>query len=150
VRSARNGSCDCYRKTLLQLLHQRCQEEGVKLHFEQDIDDLSQFSDSDMIVASDGIGSTIRTKFQSEFGTNIELKSNRFVWMGSTKPLDAFTYFFRTTPYGSIVAHTYQYEKGMSTWIFECSNETWKKLQFEVENEADTTTKLAEIFKEEL
>ncbi|MFA7446663.1 MAG: bifunctional salicylyl-CoA 5-hydroxylase/oxidoreductase, partial [Flavobacteriaceae bacterium] len=97
-----------------------------------------------------GIGSTIRTKFQSKFGTNIELKSNRFVWMGSTKPLDAFTYFFRTTPYGTIVAHTYQYEKGMSTWIFECSNETWKKLQFEVENEADTTSKLAEIFKEEL
>ncbi|HTO36529.1 MAG TPA: hypothetical protein VLZ72_09830, partial [Flavobacterium sp.] len=150
VSIAGNGFCGCSRKTLLQLLHQRCQEEGVNLYFEQNIDDLSQFSDSDMIVASDGIGSTIRTKFQSEFGTDIELKSNRFVWMGSTKPLDAFTYFFRTTPYGSIVAHTYQYEKGMSTWIFECSNETWKKLQFEVENEADTTTKLAEIFKEEL
>ncbi|MDY0089431.1 MAG: bifunctional salicylyl-CoA 5-hydroxylase/oxidoreductase [Flavobacteriaceae bacterium] len=150
VSIAGNGFCGCSRKTLLQLLHQRCREEGVNLHFEQNIDDLSQFADSDMIVASDGIGSTIRTQYQNEFGTNIKLKSNRFVWLGSTKPLDAFTYFFRTTPYGTIVVHTYQYEEGMSTWIFECTDETWKNIGFEIENEADTTTKLAEIFKEEL
>jgi len=150
VSIAGNGFCGCSRKTLLKLLHQRCEEEGVKLHFEQNVDDLSQFKDSDIIVAADGIGSGIRTQFQNEFGTNIQLKSNRFVWMGSTKPLDAFTYFFRTTPYGIIVAHTYQYEEGMSTWIFECTDETWKNLQFEVENEADTVAKLSEIFKEEL
>ena len=150
VSIAGNGFCGCSRKTLLKLLHQRCEKEGVKLHFEQNVDDLSQFNDSDIIVAADGIGSGIRSQFQNEFGTNIQLKSNRFVWMGSTKPLDAFTYFFRTTPYGIIVAHTYQYEEGMSTWIFECTNETWKKLQFEVENEADTVAKLSEIFKDEL
>jgi len=150
VSIAGNGFCGCSRKTLLKLLHQRCEEEGVKLHFEQNVDDLSQFKDSDIIVAADGIGSGIRTQFQNEFGTNIQLKSNRFVWMGSTKPLDAFTYFFRTTPYGIIVAHTYQYEEGMSTWIFECTDETWKNLQFEVENEADTVAKLSEIFRNEL
>lgn len=150
VSIAGNGFCGCSRKTLLQLLHQRCREEGVNLHFEQNIDDLSQFSDSDIIVAADGIGSTIRTQYEEEFGTHIELKSNRFVWLGSTKPLDAFTYFFRTTPFGTIVAHTYQYEQGMSTWIFECSNETWENLGFEVSNEVDTTAKLAEIFREEL
>lgn len=150
VSIAGNGFCGCSRKTLLKLLHQRCEEEGVKLHFEQNVDDLSQFKDSDIIVAADGIGSGIRTQFQNEFGTNIQLKSNRFVWMGSTKPLDAFTYFFRTTPYGIIVAHTYQYEEGMSTWIFECTDKTWKNLQFEVEDETDTVAKLSEIFKEEL
>ena len=150
VSIAGNGFCGCSRKTLLKLLHQRCEEEGVKLHFQQNVDDLSQFKDSDIIVACDGIGSGIRSQFQNEFGTKIQLKSNRFVWMGSTKPLDAFTYFFRSTPYGMIVAHTYQYEEGMSTWIFECTNETWKNLQFEVENERDTVAKLSEIFKEEL
>jgi anthraniloyl-CoA monooxygenase len=145
-----NGFCGCSRKTLLKLLHQRCREEGVNLHFEQNVDDLSQFADSDIIVACDGIGSTIRTQFASEFGTKIELKKNRFVWLGSTKPLDAFTYFFRTTPFGTIVAHTYQYEEGMSTWIFECSDETWQNIGFEVTNEEDTIKKIAEIFKEEL
>jgi anthraniloyl-CoA monooxygenase len=150
VTIAGNGFCGCSRKTLLQLLQQRCLEEGVNLHFEQNVDDLSQFADSDIILATDGIGSAIRTKYQKEFGTKIELKKNRFVWLGSTKPLDAFTYFFRSTPHGTIVAHSYQYEEGMSTWIFECSDETWKKHGFEVTNEADSMAKIAEIFKDEL
>jgi anthraniloyl-CoA monooxygenase len=150
VTIAGNGFCGCSRKTLLQLLQQRCLEEGVNLHFEQNVDDLSQFADSDIILATDGIGSAIRTQYQKEFGTKIELKKNRFVWLGSTKPLDAFTYFFRSTPHGTIVAHSYQYEEGMSTWIFECSDETWQKHGFEVTNEADTMAKIAEIFAEEL
>ena len=150
VTIAGNGFCGCSRKTLLQLLQQRCLEEGVNLHFEQNVEDLSQFADSDIILATDGIGSAIRTKYQQEFGTKVELKKNRFVWMGSTKPLDAFTYFFRSTPHGTIVAHSYQYEEGMSTWIFECSDETWQKHGFEVTNEADTMAKIAEIFKDEL
>jgi anthraniloyl-CoA monooxygenase len=150
VNIAGNGFCGCSRKTLLQLLQQRCVEEGVNLHFEQNVEDLSQFADSDIILATDGIGSAIRTQYQQEFGTKIELKKNRFVWLGSTKPLDAFTYFFRSTPHGTIVAHSYQYEEGMSTWIFECSDETWQKHGFEVTNEADTMAKIAEIFKDEL
>jgi anthraniloyl-CoA monooxygenase len=150
VRITGNGFCGCSRKKLLQLLQQRCTEEGVNLHFEAEVNDLSKFSDSDIIVAADGIGSNIRTQFAEEFGTSVELKKNRFVWMGSTKPLDAFTYFFRNTPEGLIVAHTYQYEPGKSTWIFECSNETFEKLGFEVTNEEDTVNKLQNIFKEEL
>jgi len=150
VNIAGNGFCGCSRKTLLQLLQQRCTEEGVNLHFEQNIEDVSQYQDADIIIASDGIASSIRTKYQKEFGTKISLKKNRFVWLGSTKPLDAFTYFFRNTPHGLIVAHTYQYEPGMSTWIFECSDATWQKHGFEITNETDTITKISEIFKEEL
>jgi len=93
VSIAGNGFCGCSRKTLLQLLQQRCREEGVNLHFEQNIDDLSQYKDADIILASDGIGSGIRTANEAAFGTKIVLKKNRFVWLGSTKPLDAFTYF---------------------------------------------------------
>lgn len=150
VRVTGNGFCGCSRKTLLQLLQQRCLEEGVKLNFEANVDDISQFSDSDIIVAADGINSGIRDKFAADFGTEIELQSNRFVWLGSTRPLDAFTYFFRNTPYGAFVAHTYQYEEGMSTWIFETTNETWEKAGFSVTDEEDTIAKISEIFKEEL
>ncbi len=150
VSIAGNGFCGCSRKTLLQLLQQRCTEEGVNLHFEQNVENLSQFKEADIILAADGIASAIRTQFANEFGTKIELKKNRFVWLGSTKPLDAFTYFFRTTPHGLIVAHSYQYEEGMSTWIFECSDNTWEKHGFEVTNEEDTIAKINEIFKEEL
>ncbi|MDD3005013.1 FAD-dependent monooxygenase [Flavobacterium sp.] len=145
-----NGFCGCSRKTLLQLLQQRCREEGVNLYFEHNIEDLSQLQDSDYIIACDGINSAIREQFTADFGTKIELKKNKFVWLGSTKPLDAFTYFFRTTPHGTLVAHSYQYEEGMSTWIFECAPETWEKLGFETTNEKETIKILSEIFSEEL
>lgn len=150
VSIAGNGFCGCARKTLLQLLHQRCEEEGVNLHFEAQIEDVSQFADSDVIVACDGISSQIRTQFESVFGTKVELKKNKFVWMGSTKPLDAFTYFFKETEHGAFAAHTYQYEEGMSTWIFECTPETWEKFDFDTYNEDDTVQKLQELFKTEL
>ena len=145
-----NGFCGCSRKTLLQLLHRRCREEGVNLHFEQEIHDLSRFSGADILVVCDGIASQIRGSFEKEFGTSVKLNSNRFVWCGSTKPLDAFTYFFRNTPQGLMVAHSYQYEEGMSTWIFECSNETWEKSGFELTNEADTLRRLEKLFAQEL
>ncbi|MBC7523617.1 MAG: FAD-dependent monooxygenase [Flavobacterium sp.] len=150
VNIAGNGFCGCSRKKLLQLLQKRCLEQGVNLHFEQNVDDLNQYRDSDIIVACDGIGSQIRTQFQDYFGTKVSLKKNRFVWLGSTKPLDAFTYFFRSTPHGTVVAHSYQYEKDRSTWIFECSEDTYQKLGFQVANEQDTINKISEIFKEEL
>jgi anthraniloyl-CoA monooxygenase len=150
VRIMGNGFCGCSRKTLLQLLQQRCVEEGVGLHFNYNVDDLSLFSDSDYIVAADGINSAVREQFAKEFGTKIVLQQNKFVWLGSTKPLDAFTYFFRSTPFGTFVAHTYQYEKGKSTWIFECTPETWENAGFETVNEPSTIQKLSEIFAEEL
>ena len=150
VRITGNGFCGCSRKTLLQLLQQRCREEGVELFFEANVSDVSQFANSDYIVAGDGLNSQIRDSFASDFGTKTVLQKNKFVWLGSTKPLDAFTYFFRSTPFGTFVAHTYQYQQGMSTWIFECSPETWEKAGFETENEVDTIEKLKDIFSNEL
>ncbi len=150
IRITGNGFCGCSRKTLLQLLHQRCREVGVELQFETFVEDLTTLSDSDMVVICDGIGSGIRSQLNKVFNTKVELKSNRFVWLGSTRPLDAFTYFFRSTPWGTFVAHTYQYEEGKSTWIFETTNETWLKAGFEVENETETIARVSEIFKEEL
>ena len=150
VRVTGNGFCGCSRKTLLQLLQQRCLEEGVNLHFEYIVENISQFKDSDVIVACDGLNSMIRDTFSEDFGTNIVLQKNKFVWLGSTKPLDAFAYFFRTTEFGTFVAHSYQYQEGMSTWIFECTPETWEKAGFETTNESHTIEKISEIFVEEL
>jgi anthraniloyl-CoA monooxygenase len=150
VRITGNGFCGCSRKTLLQLLQQRCHEEGVNLHFEANVADISQFSDSDVIVACDGINSFIREQFAADFGTKVEMQRNKFVWLGSTKPLDAFAYFFRTTPYGTFVAHSYQYQQGMSTWIFECTPETWERAGFDTYNEQDTIRRISEIYAQEL
>lgn len=150
VRIEGNGFCGCSRKTLLELLQQRCKEEGVNLHFETRVNDVSQFDDSDLVLFADGISSSMRGKFENEFGTETEMRKNRFIWCGTSKPLDAFTYFFRNTPYGAFCAHSYQYEEGKSTFIFECSQETYDKAGFVEQDEAGSLAKLEELFKEEL
>jgi len=150
VRITGNGFGGCSRKTLLQILQQRCREEGVELHFETIVDDPSVWKDADMVVVCDGIASGIRSQYATEFGTKVEMKKNRFVWLGSARPLDAFAYFFRETEWGTFVAHTYQYEEGHSTWIIETSDEAWQKAGFTVDDEAGTIAKVSEIFKEEL
>lgn len=150
VRISGNGFCGCSRKKLLQLLQQRCTEEGVNLHFETEKTHTDVQHDYDIVVAADGIGSKVRQGLAEYFGTKIEQKRNRFVWMGSTKPLDAFTYFFRNTEHGPIVAHSYQYEENRSTWIFECTPETYEKCGFKEFDEEDTIAKIKDYFKEEL
>lgn len=150
VRIEGNGFCGCSRKTLLQLLQQRCREEGINLHFEARVEEPSQFDDSDLVLFADGISSVMRNQFETEFGTETEMRKNRFIWCGSTKPLDAFTYFFRNTEYGAFCAHSYQYEEGKSTFIFECTQETYDKAGFAERDEEGSLAKLEELFKEEL
>ena len=150
LRCAGNGFCGCSRLTLLQLLHARAQSLGVALNFEHEIADETIFSDSDLIVVADGLASNIRTKYQSEFGTNIITRSNYFCWLGSTRPLDAFKYFFRETEHGIIVMHAYQYEMGKSTWVCEMQPRTWDAFGFGAMDENDYAKQLESIFSQEL
>lgn len=148
-----NGFAGCSRKTLLQILQRRCADEGVNLHFETQIDPAifeQRFSDSDFILVADGVNSQIRKKYEKEFGVTLENKRNKFTWMGSTRPLDAFTFFFRKTDKGHFCAHTYQYEEGASTWVIETTPETWDAYGFEKMSEAESAATLEKIFAEEL
>ena len=45
--------------------------------------------------------------------------------MGSTRPFDAFTFFFSETEHGIFIAHCYQYQPGRSTWVMETDPETF-------------------------
>ncbi len=148
-----NGFAGCSRKTLLQLLQDRCTNVGVKIHFSHfvDADNFEEeFADSDLILVSDGINSQIRQKYKNEFGVAIEEKRNKFTWLGSTRPLDAFTFFFKQTEHGHFCAHTYQYEEGHSTWVIETTPECWEACGFGDMDEEQSARYLEEIFKEEL
>ncbi|MDG1022154.1 MAG: hypothetical protein P8H57_06310 [Emcibacteraceae bacterium] len=153
VRCGGNGFAGCSRLNLLKVLHNRCETLGVKLNFVKkiEIENLeTEFATSDIILASDGIGSAIREQYSQFFNPTITQKSNRFTWMGSTRKVEDFTYFFKDSKYGPICAHTYQYEEGMSTWVFEMSEDCWQKWQFEEFDEQGSADKLEEIFAEEL
>lgn len=148
-----NGFAGCSRKTLLQLLQQRCANEGVTLHFQAPVDAATvetRFSASDLILVADGVNSQIRKKYEKELGVSFENKRNKFAWMGSTRPLDAFTFFFRKTDKGCFCAHTYQYEEGASTWVIETTPESWDAYGFADMSEDESARTLEKVFAEEL
>ncbi len=153
MRCAGNGFCGMSRFTLLDILQERCRAVGVTLHFGVKIAPAelkARFPDADMILAADGINSAIREHFRDGFKPSIVTKSNRFCWMGSTRPMDEFNYFFRETEHGIICAHTYQYEAGHSTWVFEMSDACWRGHGFSEFDEAGSAAKLERIYAQEL
>ncbi|MCC7411270.1 MAG: bifunctional salicylyl-CoA 5-hydroxylase/oxidoreductase [Gammaproteobacteria bacterium] len=149
LRCAGNGFCGCSRITLLKLLQERCRELAITMHFQTEADD-AQFPDSDLIVAADGINSGIRAKYEHEFGTRCDWKSNYFTWLGSTREMDSFAYFFRETPHGIVNAHCYQYEPARSTWVIETTADCWRKSGFGDMDEDAYIAIIADIFKDEL
>lgn len=141
-----NGFCGCARRTLLLILQERARELGVNLHFEADVDDERRFADCDLVVVADGINSRFREKYVEHFRPEVDLRSNRFAWMGSTRPLDAFTFIFQETEWGPFIAHAYQYEAARSTWIFETDPETFARAGLEGLDEQQSADRMAEIF----
>lgn len=150
-----NGFCGTSRVHLLSIFQDRCAELGVELNFEERIDAETvetRFRDSDMVLVADGINSAIRDAHSGKdrFDVAVSTRSNRFCWMGSSRPLTDFTFFFKETNHGAICAHTYQYTPGMSTWIFEMTDECWQAHGFEEFDEEGSAAMLQELFKDEL
>ena len=149
VRCRGNGFCGTARLTLLQILQGRCLEEGVALHFGARIDpaDLkTRFADADVIVAADGINSPIREHYRDAFKPSVSIKSNRFCWMGSTRPMSEFNYFFQETEHGTICGHSYLYAADRSTFVFEMDEECWQGHGFSEFDEEGSRAKLEAIF----
>ncbi|MGZ9105697.1 MAG: bifunctional salicylyl-CoA 5-hydroxylase/oxidoreductase [Rhodoplanes sp.] len=146
-----NGFCGCSRVNLLRLLQDRARALGVALKFETVIDaGLAAHADADLIVAADGINSAIREARRDHFGTKVDLRPNKFAWMGSTRAFDAFTFFFRETEHGIFIAHCYQYEPGRSTWVMEVQPETFARAGRDRLDEAQSAAFLEGVFREEL
>jgi anthraniloyl-CoA monooxygenase len=141
-----NGFCGCSRQKLLLILQERARELGVALHFEVDIDDESRFADADLVLLADGINSRFRQKYVDHFQPEVDVRANKFAWMGSTRPLDAFTFIFQETEWGPFIAHAYQYEAGHSTWIFETDPETFERAGLTGLDETQSAARMADIF----
>lgn len=146
-----NGFCGCSRHTLLRLLQERATALGVNLVFNREIDDVDAFAkDYDLVIAADGINSRIRDTWKDHFQPQVEIRPNHFAWMGSTRPFDSFTFFFKETEHGIFIAHCYQYEAGRSTWVMETDPETFKRAGLGAMDEATSARFLENVFKDEL
>ncbi len=129
VRSTGHGFCGIGRKQLLNILQDRCAEVGVELVFETDVSDdqaLAAQYRADLVIASDGLNSRIRTRYASTFEPDIDTRLCRFVWLGTHKTFDAFTFAFEQTGHGWFQAHAYKFNADTSTFIVETPEPVWK------------------------
>jgi anthraniloyl-CoA monooxygenase len=124
IRSSGHGFCGIGRKRLLNILQARCEALGVKLVFETEVTDDTAF-DADLVIAADGLNSRIRSRYAATFQPAIDVRKCRFVWLGTHRRFDAFTFAFEETEHGWFQAHAYRFDRDTSTFIVETPEDVW-------------------------
>ena len=125
IRSSGHGFCGIGRKRLLNILQARCEALGVKLVFETNVTNDEDY-DADLIIACDGANSPIRQKYADTYRPDVDVRDCRFVWLGTHKLFDAFTFAFEKTEWGWFQAHAYRFDQDTSTFIVEAPERVWR------------------------
>mgnify|MGYP000860357612 FL=1 len=153
VRSGGHGFCGIGRKKLLNILQDRCLALGVNLVFETDVTDdqaLAAQYNADLVIASDGLNSRIRTRYAETFQPDIDTRECRFVWLGTKKTFDAFTFDFVQTEHGWFQAHAYKFDGETSTFIVETPEAVWKAHGIDQMEQAEGVAFCEKLFAERL
>jgi anthraniloyl-CoA monooxygenase len=153
VTSGGHGFCGIGRKRLLNILQQRCEELGVELVFETDVQDdqaIAARYEADLVIAADGLNSRIRTRYADDYKPFVETRRCRFVWLGTKKKFDAFTFVFKETEHGWFQAHIYQFDGDTSTFIVETPEDVWRKSGLADMEQSDAIAFCERLFAEHL
>jgi anthraniloyl-CoA monooxygenase len=149
VRSTGHGFCGIGRKHLLNILQDRCLALGVELVFETDVTDdqaLAAEFNADIVIASDGLNSRIRNRYADIFEPDVDTRLCRFVWLGTKKTFDAFTFAFEKTEHGWFQAHAYKFDGETSTFIVETPQAVWEAHGLDQMSQADAVDFCERLF----
>ena len=138
------------RDRLLDILTWRAMGLGVDVQFQREVEDLSGLSDADLLVASDGANSTMCRLQGRHLEPDVEVGRNKYIWLGTDKVFDAFTFAFEETAAGWLWFHGYRFCGEASTCIVECPRQTWEGLGFDALGPEETLRRLEDIFQRQL
>lgn len=151
IRSTGHGFSGMGRQTLLGILQTRASELGVRVLYETEAPALGELSrEHDLVVAADGVNSAVRDQLAVHLTPELDWRPNRFVWLGTTFPFEAFTFYFKQSAHGLFRVHAYRYAEDSSTFILECTEETWKKSGLDQATEDQTIEYAERLFSAEL
>ncbi|MFD9030381.1 FAD-dependent monooxygenase [Streptomyces sp. NPDC059567] len=136
------------RRRMLALLAERAESLGVRVEFEHAITgpDAPELADADLVVAADGVNSVLREAHAADFGAEVASGRNHYIWLGTTKVFDSFSFAFKETEHGWIWCYAYGFSGEQSTCVVECSPETWTGLGLGTMSEADSLNVLEKLF----
>jgi anthraniloyl-CoA monooxygenase len=160
VTSGGHGFAAINRKILLQLLQERCATVGVQVHYRTVAPPVEELSAAyDLVIAADGANSAIRAQYADHFEPSVDLRASRYMWLGTDKVFDAFTFIVTDTPHGPMQVHAYPFSDERSTFIVEVNEDTWRAAGFDTEAGANlppgvsdeaSIARIAEIFRDDL
>jgi anthraniloyl-CoA monooxygenase len=151
LTSRGHGFSGMARKRLLNILQQRASALGVTLRFNTEIsDDAALRAGADLVLAADGVNSVLRARHADRFGPQLDWRPNKFIWLGTTLPLDAFTFFFKANEHGLWRVHAYRFDGDLGTFIVETSDMAWRKAGLDQAGEADSVRYCETLFAAEL
>ena len=150
VRCGGNVFAGIGRRVLLAVLQERCRELGVELDFGVEISSLDELPAYDLLIAADGVNSLVRKVHAAAFRPTIAYGRLKYIWLGTQKVFDAFTFIFRETPHGLFQAHVFPNDGEASTFIVLCSEATWSAAQLDRSDEAQTLAYLQQVFEADL
>ena len=151
ITSGGHGFSGIARRTLLDVLRRRAEALGVELRFGCEVEDDGSLAalglgDADLVVAADGVNSRVRRRHAGVLEPDLDQRPARFVWLGTTKLFEAFTFIFVETPAGVFQAHAYRFDEGQSAFIVECDERSWRQAGFDTMNVAQTVDACERMF----
>lgn len=127
-----NGFAAMSRVELLHVLQRRAAAAGVGVLYQTEAPPVEALmAEYDLVVGCDGINSAIREKYASEFGTTIDERECKFMWLGTDLVFDAFKFFVQETEWGVMQVHGYPMDDRSSTFIVEMHEDVWRKAGFD-------------------
>ncbi|MGH2662544.1 MAG: FAD-dependent monooxygenase [Actinomycetota bacterium] len=150
IRSGGHVFAGIARVALLGVLQRRCQELGVRIRYVEELFDVADLAGHDLVLAADGVHSSIRDAHAKVFRPRLETGSSRFIWFGARLPLDSFTFIFRENEHGLFQVHAYPYDGEHCTFIVETDQATWERAGLDRADETGSIAYCERLFAEDL
>ena len=138
------------RLKFLSILRERCRELGVDLRFHTNVTGFESYRDCDLMVGADGANSAVRRAYQDFFKPSIDVRKNKFIWLGTNQLFHGLTLTFRENEMGRFIAHSYKFNQATSAFIVECDETTWRSAGFDTKSEDETCEYLQRVFEADL
>ncbi len=139
------------RLQLLKILQRRADESGVEIEFRHEIQDIEALrNDCDLLLAADGVNSTVRLRYAEQLQPELDFRANRYIWYGTNQLFHGLTLTFRENNAGVFAAHSYKFNSSTSTFIVECDPHTWEKAGFSGMADDEAREYLGEVFAPDL
>ncbi|RBL83714.1 monooxygenase [Streptomyces cavourensis] len=136
---------------MLAVLERACVDAGVRIRYQQRVDDVAQLAaEVDMVVAADGSNSVVRKQYAEHFRPAFERRRNKFAWYGTHQRFHPVSLIFRDTEHGIFIAHSYQYSRDLSTFLVEVDPDSWRRAGLDTASEEDSRRYCGQVFRDDL